>query len=62
MLPRVDGERQSIPVEQSFGPIKNIKVEVPISNSKNGFTRLSNGQIALNGKLYALIRIIQLLT
>lgn len=53
LLPRVDGERQSIPVEKSFGPIKDIKVEVPISNSKNGFTRLSNGQIALNGKLYA---------
>lgn len=53
LLPRVDGERQSIPVEQSFGSIKNIKVEVPISNSRNGFTRLSNGQIALNGKLYA---------
>ncbi len=53
LLPRVNGERQSIPVEKSFGPIENIKVEVPISNSRNGFTKLLNGQIALNGKLYA---------
>lgn len=56
LLPPVDGIRQSIPVMQSFGPIKSIKLELPTQqadSSRKGTAFLSNGQVAFTGKLYA---------
>lgn len=54
-LPMIEGRRQSINVEQSFGPINNLDLELStqaIDENNPNIGRLKNKEKALVGKLY----------